>query len=655
MDLLIRNLMNFNQIISDIRQLVGLELQAINPNTASITLISFDLDKSKYVVQANDSGKKITRNIAELKEVFSELDKNLYCNVDQALKGAGSSRHHPETIFANLPYIQFFKLDNKKHLLLRNENVHDLGSINELSQKELKNIKNAIVAHKELNINLIADQMNSIVSKMYYELKELNIRTPGFMVDSKILDTVHELNLISKLLNNSSINKKLSINFKNNSNDENIFLKARDNDFDLADIVDSPLVTGIDEGDNSGKEYDVDNTRKEIKIPNIRRQTPSLALLYERLHYNEIEIQPEYQRQDRIWPTDRKSKLIESILMGLPLPIFYFGERSNDNWVIIDGLQRLTTIQDFMRNDFCLKLEDDSTVAELDGKYFSDFDRKFTRAIKEFEITAYVIDIDDRDASNGDRFIIELFHRINTYGVRLSEQEIRSAINFGPSVYYLKNLANSRDFIDSTFNSINPKRQKDVELVLSALSFIIFGYKDFAYSTYNLFLSDAMKWINLQNFIKSKVNNRDEYLSNSELLDELTRKFKLGLNLSLEVFGRNAFKKNISNKDPISKPLFEALVSIFSNVTDEQKKLILLNKSQLIETLYFSISNDSKNFAIWESNLFEATDRGLHYALSTSTGKRVTVLYRFNAILNIIKTTTSCDIEIFPLKSVGVV
>lgn len=642
--------MDFSQIIPDLKQLIGLDLQAINPKTGTIKLISVNLDQKKYVVQSVDSSKYISRNISELEEIFNELHKNYYCNVDQVLSCSG--RHQPETIFANLPYIQFFRFNNRKHLFFKNDNVHDYGVIQELSTKELKNIKNVISSHKNLNINLVVQQMNSVTLKIQDELKKLNIKTPGILVDSEILDAIDELNKIKQNLSNASINNKtLKVNSQS-SDVENVYLKVRENNYDLADIVDSPFVTGIDEGENNEIQYD-SNKKNELKIPNIRRQTPSLTLLYERLHYNEIEIQPEYQRQDRIWPADRKSKLIESILMGLPLPIFYFGERSNDNWVIIDGLQRLTTIQDFMRNDFSLSLDKDSSVFELNGKKFSDFDRKYTRALREFEITAYVIDIDDKDENNGDRFIIELFHRINTYGVKLSEQEIRSAINFGPCVYFLKNLANSKEFLDATNNSVNPKRQKDVELVLSAISFIIYGYKNFNYSTYNAFLSKAMKWINNQNYIKNNVDKKDGYIPNSYELKELIHKFNFGLNLSLEVFGSSAFKKtnNMSKREPISKPLFEVLVCIFANATEEQKKLILLNKSKLIECLFSAISTDSNNFSKWESEAYESAERGLHYSISTSTGKRVTVLYRFKSILNIIKETTDCDITIEPLVS----
>ncbi|WEI17849.1 DUF262 domain-containing protein [Acinetobacter proteolyticus] len=317
-------------------------------------------------------------------------------------------------------------------------------------------------------------------------------------------------------------------------------------------MVDLSEITGIDEGivdelDDSFSEQESKNREiQELQIPNIRRQTPSLALLYDRLRYKEIEIQPEYQRKDRIWDDKRKSRLIESILMGLPLPIFYFGERiKNDHWIVIDGLQRLTTIQDFMKGDFPLKLDDDSPLLHLNGKTYRNFDRKEARAIREYEITAYVIDVNEEYDNNGgeDRFIIELFHRINTYGVRLSEQEIRSAINFGTSVYYLKFLASSKTFIKATTNIVNPQRQKDVELCLTAMAFMIFGYENFNTNSYNTFLSSAMKWINKQSFKKVEVDGHEDYQSDSAVINQLTQKFESSLNLCVELFGENAFKK----------------------------------------------------------------------------------------------------------------
>lgn len=645
--------MTFEQLLSDIRMMIGIELKAINPHTPSITLISLDSNTNKYIVKSNDTGKEFTRNIKELRYIYDELKKNRYCNVEQVLQGANTSRHHPETIFANLPYLQFFRFENRKHLIMVENQVHKLGEIKELALKDQKWVRSSIIANKSFNITETALKMSIIQNKLNREIENLHIKIPGILVETTIPELIKDLNTIYESIQAATLirNSKQSAPQTFQDIENKTF-------FDLSDLVDLSEVTGIDEGrdedaEDSSSEQVMDNKLiQELKIPNIRRQTPSLALLYDRLRYEEIEIQPEYQRKDRIWDDKRKSRLIESILMGLPLPIFYFGERiKNDHWIVIDGLQRLTTIQDFMKGDFSLKLDDESPLLHLDGKTYRDFDRKEARAIREYEITAYVIDVNEEYDNNGgeDRFIIELFHRINTYGVKLSEQEIRSAINFGTSIYYLKFLASSKTFIRATSGIVNPQRQKDVELCLTAMAFIIYGYKEFNTSSYNSFLSRAMKWINKQDFKKVEKDGHEDYQSDSIIINKLTQKFENSLNLCIELFGEYAFKKtrDLTKKTPISKQLFEVLVTVFANINKYQREKIINNKEQFVNTLYEAIENNSREYAVWESNNYESvTDRGLKYALSTSTGKRVTILYRFDSIIEILKRTTGCTVEI---------
>lgn len=645
--------MTFEQLLSDIGMMIGIELQAINPHTPSITLISLDTDANRYIVKSNDTGKELSRNIRELRSIFDELNKNRYCNVEQVLQGASTSRHHPETIFANLPYIQFFKFDKRKHLIMIDSQTHKLGEIEELSLKDQRWVRNAITANKSFNISETAFKISSIVKELDKEVENLHIKIPGFLVETTIPKILKELSIINESIQVATLirNNKQTIP----ETLENIEDKRN---FDLSDLVDLSEITGIDEGvadepqDSLSEQESKNKDIQELQIPNIRRQTPSLALLYDRLRYEEIEIQPEYQRKDRIWDDKRKSRLIESILMGLPLPIFYFGERiKNDHWIVIDGLQRLTTIQDFMKGDFSLKLDEDSPLLHLNGKTYRDFDRKEARSIREYEITAYVIDVNEEYDNNGgeDRFIIELFHRINTYGVRLSEQEIRSAINFGTSVYYLKFLASSKTFIKATAGIVNPQRQKDVELCLTAMAFMIFGYKDFNTNSYNSFLSSAMKWINEQSFKKVEIDGHEDYQSDSVIINKLTQKFESSLNLCIELFGEHAFKKtrDLSKKTPVSKQLFEVLVTIFANITEAQREKIINNKDLFVDTLYEAIENNSREYAAWESANYQSfNDRGLNYALSTSTGKRVTILYRFESIIEILKRTTDCTVEI---------
>ncbi|HHX8294141.1 TPA: DUF262 domain-containing protein [Vibrio diabolicus] len=645
--------MIFEDLLDDIEQLIGLPLKAITATTSGITLLSIDRETDRYIVKPDSSNREQKRNIRELEAIFESLDKDGYCNVEQALQGSFTSRHQPETIFANLPYIQYFKYERRKHLVLRDSDQHALGEIQELPAKEQRQVRKALASNKKFSQSLLATELDKVLANLNKEIHSLHIRQPGFLVDSQIREIIAELSKINETVQSATI----SLDSEAEAVDQSSTELAKDSSFDMSDLVDLSSVTGVDDGSKINYEFSDEGEGEdysELVVPNIRRQTPSLYALYQRLLHDEIEIQPDYQRQDRIWDDSKKSKLIESILMGLPLPIFYFGERKNDNWVVIDGLQRITTVQDFMMGRFPLKLDKDSPVIEANGKFFPEFDRKFTRAITEFEVTAYVIDMEENDKSNGsvNRFIIELFHRINTYGVKLSDQEIRSAINFGSSVFYLKFLASSQTFISSTNDTVNPKRQKDLELCLSALAFIIFGYEEFKASKYDDFLSKAMDWINHQDF--KKVENEEkqiDYKSDSPIIISLTSQFESSLKFNHELFGKNAFKKvtNAQKKDPISKPLFEVLVTLFANTSNEQKEQIRKNKSAFIDCLYSAIKNDSREYAKWQSPAYVNSDRGLYYALSNSTGKKVTISYRFEAISNILTQTTGCTIDIKPL------
>jgi len=650
--------MTFENLLDEIELLTNLPLKAITETTAGITLLSIDRETGKYVVKSEDSKRELRRSIRELEAIYSSLIKDGYCNVEQALQGSFTSRHQPETIFANLPYIQYFRFERRKHLVLREGNHHPLGETQELPAKEQRQIRKTLAFNKNFSLGLLASELDETLTNLDNEIRTLHIKQPGFLVDTHIREVLANLSKINQSIQSATV----SFSEENDSseNDSSTDL-ARDEKFDMSDLVDLSSLTGVDDGDKTSDEDDFDNESEEddedtseLIVPNIRRQTPSLYALYQRLTYEEIEIQPDYQRKDRIWTDEKKSKLIESILMGLPLPIFYFGERKNDNWVVIDGLQRLTTVQDFMMGEFPLILDKDSPVYEANGLFFTQFDRKLTRAINEFEITAYVIDMEEEPKKSGtvNKFIIELFHRINTYGVKLSDQEIRSAINFGNSVFYLKFLASSNTFIAATNNTVNPKRQKDLEVCLSGLAFVIFGYKDFRSSKYDDFLNKAMNWINDQNFQRiANENNEIDYKSDSPTIVSLTSRFESSLNFNLELFEESTFKKirNPKKKEPLSKPLFEVLVTLFANINDEQKEIIRNKKEEFIQCLYDAIKNDSKEYAEWLSPVYANSDRGLHYALSSSTGKKVTINYRFESIINILEQTTSCKIDIKPI------
>lgn len=638
--------MHFHEVISDIAQLVGRELSSINPKTPPVYISSIDRKLEKYFVSNTPGSKGTPRSFRELEDIWDELITKGFSNVDQALYGGGSSRNQPETVFAHLPYIQHFKYKNRKHLLLRSKNVHALGELSELQAADLRAIRKKIDLYVSLSNQFISDAQSKLISILEKSLDLVSKKYPGdlLIIDAeKALVNLQEINkqVAESVVTLDGSLPSINANSEDDSNEQNLSVE---------ELMEDESHTGIENVNESDDDDDDDDDLAIIAgKTKIRQLTPVVSLIYDRLSFNEIELQPDFQRKDRVWLEPRKSKLIESMLMGLPLPVFYFAEKKNGDWIIVDGLQRITTIYDFMRGKFALdRLE---VLDELNGKLFSQLERTEQRKIREYPLTAHLIDM----ATDKDNVIVELFHRINTYGVRLSEQEIRSALNQGSSVKFLRYIAATEEFKIATQNKIKAERQKDMELCLSAIAFILKGYKSFN-NKYDDYLSSAMKLMNTHAInldLKEKVDDGKASLPKTQnpFYSHIAEKFITGLDVAKEVFGDYAFKKEPSaaRKVPISKPLFELIVTYFSELTSEQRDLVVGNSDALIDLLYEAIDKDDTQYATWESDRYSKEGRGFLYSISTSTGKNVTVRYRFEAFREILKQSTGVDVELQPL------
>lgn len=633
--------MHFKDVLADIEKLVGKELHSINPKTPSIYVTALDRSLEKYFVSNNPKSKGAGRSFRELEDIWNELTVKGFSNVDQALYGGGSSRNQPETVFAHLPYIQHFRYKNRKHLLLRNESVHELGVLSELQSSELRVVRKKIDNYTALSNQIIADSQTSIFQTLKGAFDAVTKKFPGDVIVEEAESALDSLLKLNQQVSEAVVTLDGSI--PTSRGDE---VSDTELDKSIDELLDDETLTGIENDDE--KEPIGPIAKGKTKI---RQLTPVVSLIYDRLSFEEIELQPDFQRKDRVWPAPRKSKLIESILMGLPLPVFYFAEKPNGDWIIVDGLQRITTIYDFMRGKFELNGLD--VLKDLNGRTFSSLERAEQRKIREYPLTAHLIDM----ATDKDNIIVELFHRINTYGVKLSEQEIRSALNQGSSVKFLRYLAATPEFKSATHGKIKSDRQKDMELCLSALSFMLRGYKKFD-NQYNKYLSDAME----------SMNDHVLKLDDEDLLDVgmsklskeqnpvyslIADKFKNGLQIAEQVFGDYAFKKtpDSAKKVPVSKPLFELIVTYFSELSEEQAQQVLLHSDELVDMLYEAIDKDSSNYADWESTKYEDEGRGLQYSISQSTGKNVTVRFRFESFREILKQSTGVDVELSPIFS----
>ena len=167
---------------------------------------------------------------------------------------------------------------------------------------------------------------------------------------------------------------------------------------------------GLDEKDTSWGEYPLDEVL-------IRNETRTIYEVVRRIKQGKYVMDPDFQR-DFIWPEDKQSKLIESVVMRIPLPVFYLAEDDAGKMVVVDGLQRLSTFQRFVNGELNLRLAD---RAELHGKNFDDLEPKLQTRIEDCNLIFYVI-----DSKVPERARLDIFERVNG-GVPLSRQQMRNS------------------------------------------------------------------------------------------------------------------------------------------------------------------------------------------------------------------------------------
>ncbi|PTP52273.1 DUF262 domain-containing protein [Vibrio splendidus] len=640
--------MQFSDVLFDIEQLVGKQLQSLNPKTASIFITRIDSDSKKYFIQSVDEEREHARSLWELEAIWFDLKYKGFSNVDQALYGSGSSRNQPETVYANLPYIQHFKYKNKKHILLRDGEVHEHGTLSEISGSELRELRKKINRYYEVDIQELHANLLRSYSEISSSLDSVFKKFPGDTLTKKAEQALKLLNVQVNHLDEAIVNiddKRTDNHLHTIENKESISPVSAN------EIVDDETVTGIENeiitvGDfDSENCYEFNDSNSVTNMrPSIRHFTPTVALMFDRLQFDEIELQPDFQRKDRIWSHSQKSKLIESLLLGLPLPAFYFGEKFDGSWVVVDGLQRITTLFDFISSDFYLT--NLSFLPEYNGLYFKNLNRNQQRQVKEYQLSANVIELN----SHSENLIKELFHRINTYGIHLSNQEIRNALYQGTSTRFLRLISASDSFIKATHNGVKNYRQKDMELCLHAISFMHLGIDDFV-KDYNDFFDQALKSLNQEKLDivnMALIDDGKAYVSESSspIYYKLYNDFKRALDFAYEIFGELTFKKSSVTSLPINRSIFEITITYFSRLSDRERRLILNYSSEFVTTFYKAIESDSMEYAVWHDNTSSDMGRGFSFSITTSVSKPKSVKYRFEAFGAILKQTTGVDIKI---------
>jgi len=297
------------------------------------------------------------------------------------------------------------------------------------------------------------------------------------------------------------------------------------------------------------------------------------------------------QRRENLWDNGRKSRLIESIMLKIPLPLFYASETKDDHLFIVDGLQRLSAIKGFIL-DKNYKLESLEFLKELEHKNFDEIPDRMQIRINETELDFAVIGPDSPPEIQRN-----IFKRLNTGGLPLTEQEIRNALYFGPVTEILERLVATDEFKTAVDNSINDSRMAAQELVLRFFAFMIFTSSEYKKDDeMDSFLSDTMQVIN--NSLNPETNYKYIYtLSDGRNFTfgfdkNLEHKFLISMRRAAKLFINCAFrittpaKKMLGKtRSPINKSLFEAWSVILAEMDESEFNILDKNSSLLYQYL----------------------------------------------------------------------
>lgn len=332
----------------------------------------------------------------------------------------------------------------------------------------------------------------------------------------------------------------------------------------------------------------------------------SLDTLINRIRHNEIDLDTDFQRNLGLWSDKVMSLLIESILLNLPLPAFYFDASDDDKWIVVDGLQRLSTLQKFVvfaddRHESYkhrLKLKGLDILKDIKGLDYNQLPGRMKRRISEFSVTLYLI------KPGTDRNVkYSIFHRINTGGLSLNPHEIRNALNQGGDApRFLKELSENECF--QRIVNISSKRMQDRELVLRFIAFQILSPEDYK-SSMSQFLDSAMESLN---------ENKTDY-------ESLAEKFEQSLIFVEKIFQNHAFSKSIrSGNNIFNRTLFDVWMYYFSFLDVNQKEILLQRKNEVIDDFRKLLMNAK-------------FDDSITFASATTAN----VVYRFTQVFKLIQ------------------
>ncbi len=302
------------------------------------------------------------------------------------------------------------------------------------------------------------------------------------------------------------------------------------------------------------------NNDEGSRVVKVDRSQYSIFELVRNINKGRIVVDPDFQRSD-VWKYKQKCELVESVFMGIPLPLIYLAERKDGKIIVVDGRQRLTAFKEFFGNKWTLRYL--TVLKEFNNRKFDDLDDNSKSSFEDFQIVAHII-----KPPTPDRLKFEIFDRVNRKGTQLNNQEMRNALYQGNATKILKELSQNNDFKNATDNSIKSTRMKDTYIILRFISFYCLRKK--------YLRDDENQLIEYKSDIDDFLGKVMDFLNNSDndFNNLIKAVFFSASKLCIENLDRNGFRlppSETGRKRPINMLLFESVMYLASLCIEKGK------------------------------------------------------------------------------------
>ncbi|MGP2438634.1 DUF262 domain-containing protein [Streptomyces sp. JW3] len=304
----------------------------------------------------------------------------------------------------------------------------------------------------------------------------------------------------------------------------------------------------------------------------IDTQSTTVDLLLSRLREDMIDLAPDFQRRAGIWSDVQQSSLIESLLLRIPISSFHMAQDEEDNWAVVDGIQRLTAIARFMAPETVgmppLKLRGLDYLKQFHGHGYADLTGRLKIRLRETQLVVHII-----QQGTPETVKFNVFSRINTGGMPLKPQEIRHAMIGGPARNYLADLAEDPAFLTATGDSVSNERMADREMVLRFMAFRMSDPAKHTERDFDQFLVNTMHGIN-------RLGDAGR--------ERLAIEFRAAMRCASDLFRDHAFRKwrGKSGKSPINKALFEAVAVNLAILDDQEREYLVTSRDAMLRGFF---------------------------------------------------------------------